>query len=282
MQKKQAAGVDTRAMVPIYVSLFIFLCTCVFPWISIPVLKYSKLQTTYTFWNMDQCIENIQKSIHISGMPHMEPFSEAELEVLLQISLGMKIVAGILMILMLLCGLVAYFKKKKGVVFVRCAFVCSGLTSAAAFGAMGMANLFLNERMEKPNSFLNMTLQSCVQMTAWQYAQLILSVLMCIFAGKLLDTQAEYKTQKFIERSVKEDKKIGKRTWVAMALILTAIPFVIFFGIFFLNDRSEIFISLCIIGLAMIPFAMVFEQRRPQARELLLIAVMAAIAVVGR
>lgn len=67
-----------------------------------------------------------------------------------------------------------------------------------------------------------------------------------------------------------------------MALILVAIPFVIFFGIFFLNDRSEIFIALCIIGLAMIPFFMVFEERKPQAREILLIAVMAAIAVVGR
>ena len=81
---------------------------------------------------------------------------------------------------------------------------------------------------------------------------------------------------------MKVDRKIGKRTWTAMALILVAIPFVIFFGIFFLNDRSEVFIALCIIGLAMIPFFMVFEERKPQAREILLIAVMAAIAVVGR
>lgn len=55
-----------------------------------------------------------------------------------------------------------------------------------------------------------------------------------------------------------------------------------FFGIFFLNDRSASFIALCIIGLAMIPFCMIFEDRKPQAREVLLIAVMAAIAVVGR
>ena len=282
MQKKQATGIDTRAMMPVYVSLFIFLCTCVLPWISIPVLKYSKLQTTYTFWNMEQCIENIQKSIGVNEMFYMESFSEAELNMLVQISLGMKVMAGALMILMLLCGLVSYIKKKKGAVFVKCAFGCSALTSVAAFVAIGMANLYLNGRMGRPNNFITMTLQSCVQMTAWQYAQLILSIIMCVFADKLLDTQAEYKTQKFIERSIKEDKKLGKRTWVAMFLILIAIPFVIFFGIFFLNDRSEIFISLCIIGLAMIPFAMVFEQRRPQAREILLIAVMAEIAVVGR
>ena len=65
-------------------------------------------------------------------------------------------------------------------------------------------------------------------------------------------------------------------------MILFAIPCLIFFGIFFLNDRSASFIALCIIGLAMIPFCMIFEDRKPQAREVLLIAVMAAIAVVGR
>ena len=31
------------------------------PWISIPVLKYSKLPTTYTFWNFDECVQNVKK-----------------------------------------------------------------------------------------------------------------------------------------------------------------------------------------------------------------------------
>ena len=66
------------------------------------------------------------------------------------------------------------------------------------------------------------------------------------------------------------------------ALILTAIPAVIFFGIFFLNDRSDYFIFLCIIILSMLPFFLVFENRRPQAREVVVIAVMAALAVAGR
>ena len=152
----------------------------------------------------------------------------------------------------------------------------------AAFCCIGAANLFINERMGRESNFINLTIHSYIQLTAWQYAQLILSVLMLIWAGKLLDTQAEYEVQKYIERSVKKDRGMGKRTLTAMVLILVAIPFVIFFGIFFLNDRSEIFISLCIIGLAMIPFFMVFEERKPQAREILLIAVMAAIAVAGR
>lgn len=282
MQKNQTAGVDTRAMIPIYVSIFIFLCSCVFPWISIPALKYSKVETTYTFWNMKQCIYNIQKSSRENGMIHVKPFSDKMLDFLAQLCTGMKVMAGILMILMLLCCLISYVQKKKGIIFVKIVFICSSLTPILAFLVIFMANIYLNKEMGRPIAFITMTLQSTIQMTAWQYAQLILSVLMYFFADKLLDTQSEYKIQVFIDRRMKADRKIGKRTWVAMLIILIAIPFIIFFGIFFLNDRSEIFISLCIIGLSMVPFAMVFEQRKPQARELLLIAVMSAIAVVGR
>lgn len=282
MQKKQAAGVDTRAMLPLYVSLYNFLCFCVFPWISIPVLKYSKLETTYTFWNTKQCIDNIQTSIKGNGMLNMELLPEEEIHMFYNFSMGIKTAAALLMILMLFNGILSYIKRKKVLLFVKISFSCSALASFGAFLAVWMINLYLNGKMGRPNTFLNMTLHSYVQMTAWQYAQLILSVLMFFLAGRLLDTGAEYEVQTYIERSEKEDRHIGKRTVAAMLLILIAIPFVIFFGIFFLNDRSEIFISLCIIGLAMIPFAMVFEQRRPQARELLLIAVMAAIAVVGR
>lgn len=41
-------------------------------------------------------------------------------------------------------------------------------------------------------------------------------------------------------------------------------------------------ISMVIIVLAMLPFIVVFEGRKPQARELVIIAVLVAIAVVGR
>jgi energy-coupling factor transport system ATP-binding protein len=65
-------------------------------------------------------------------------------------------------------------------------------------------------------------------------------------------------------------------------LILFTIPATIFLGIFFLDDRQFYFISLLIILQTMIPFALKFERRKPQARELVLIAVLCAIAVAGR
>ncbi len=73
-----------------------------------------------------------------------------------------------------------------------------------------------------------------------------------------------------------------KRALISALLILLAIPATIFIGIYFLNDRKYYFISLLIIIYAMIPFAMIFESRKPLARELVIIAVLTAIAVAGR
>jgi len=76
--------------------------------------------------------------------------------------------------------------------------------------------------------------------------------------------------------------KLNKRTLLSLVLIVFLIPATIWFGIHFLNDRSYYFISLLIVIYTTIPFFMVFENRKPQARELIILAVMVAIAVAGR
>ena len=79
-----------------------------------------------------------------------------------------------------------------------------------------------------------------------------------------------------------EKRRLSKRTILAAILVILCIPVVITININFLNDRSYYVTSLIIIALAMIPFALVFEGRKPMARELVVIAVMVAIAVGGR
>jgi energy-coupling factor transport system substrate-specific component len=74
----------------------------------------------------------------------------------------------------------------------------------------------------------------------------------------------------------------NKRTLISAILILLVIPATIMFGVFVLDDRKYYFISLLIILYTMLPFALVFERRKPQARELIIIAVLTAIAVAGR
>ncbi|MEG0257105.1 MAG: ECF transporter S component [Christensenella sp.] len=83
-------------------------------------------------------------------------------------------------------------------------------------------------------------------------------------------------------RTIKEDTKLSKRTIAAAIMILLCIPLTLAVGIFCFEDRNYYLISIIIVALSIIPFALVFESRKPQARELVIIAVLVAIAVAGR
>ena len=80
----------------------------------------------------------------------------------------------------------------------------------------------------------------------------------------------------------KSHRKPTKRTLWATFFILLLIPITIYIGDCFFGGRKYYFISLLIILETMIPFCMVFESRKPKARELIVISVLCAIAVAGR
>ena len=73
----------------------------------------------------------------------------------------------------------------------------------------------------------------------------------------------------------------GGSLWTAF-LILLIIPLTIYMGVSVMGDRKYYFISILIILEAVIPFCMVFEKRKPKAREIVVISVLCAIAVAGR
>lgn len=77
-------------------------------------------------------------------------------------------------------------------------------------------------------------------------------------------------------------RKLSKRTAAAGAMILLAIPLTIYVGVYFLGDRKYYFISLLIVLETLLPFFLIFEGRKPQARELVTISVLCAIGVAGR
>ncbi len=76
--------------------------------------------------------------------------------------------------------------------------------------------------------------------------------------------------------------KPSKNIFLMAIFMLLAIPFTIYLGNLFSFDRKYYAISLLIIMETLIPFCMLFEKRRPQARELVLISVLCALGVAGR
>lgn len=83
-------------------------------------------------------------------------------------------------------------------------------------------------------------------------------------------------------RQTSAERKLDKRTVAATVIALIVIPLTIYFGVSFLADRKYYFISLLIILETLIPFCAVFESRKPQAREIVVISVLCAIGVAGR
>jgi len=73
-----------------------------------------------------------------------------------------------------------------------------------------------------------------------------------------------------------------KRTIVSSFIIFGLIPLTIFIGVKFLDQSKYMIVSLLILIYTMVPFFMVFERRRPKAREIVLIAMMSALTVVAQ
>ncbi len=70
-----------------------------------------------------------------------------------------------------------------------------------------------------------------------------------------------------------------KRTKASSLIIFILIPATIAAGCIFLDNERYMVISLALLVYTMIPFFMVFEKRKPKAREIVLIAMMAAVTV---
>ena len=80
---------------------------------------------------------------------------------------------------------------------------------------------------------------------------------------------------------IKEKTKPSKTTVISSLIILFLIPLTIYAGVIF-GDRKYYFTSLLILLEAMVPFFMLFESRKPKARELVVISVLCALGVAGR
>ncbi|MBA2941943.1 ATP-binding cassette domain-containing protein [Paenibacillus sp. CGMCC 1.16610] len=100
--------------------------------------------------------------------------------------------------------------------------------------------------------------------------------------SRLTKKEADFPKSDATDQTPIDKRKLSQRTIIASFMILLIIPLTIWFGIYYLNDRKYYFISLLVILETMLPFVMLFESRKPQARELIVIAVLCAIAVAGR
>ncbi len=97
----------------------------------------------------------------------------------------------------------------------------------------------------------------------------LIGVFVCLFGGKRKEIEGR-------------KEKISKRTLVSSIFVLILIPLTIFAGVFVFDDRRYYFISVLIILEILIPYFISFSNKKPQARELVIISVLCALAVCSR
>ena len=75
-------------------------------------------------------------------------------------------------------------------------------------------------------------------------------------------------------------KKTSPRFWLSLAILVVLVPLAVWF--FSRFDRKYYLSGLTVIVLTMVAFFLHFESRKPQARELVILAVLCALAVGSR
>ena len=111
----------------------------------------------------------------------------------------------------------------------------------------------------------------------WLYGAFVVSLFLCAAFISRRSQRTDYLLQQ-----PREKRKLTKRTVVATVMILLLIPLTLFVGVFYLQSKKYYFIALLILLETMVPFFLVFEGRKPKARELVVIAVLCALGVAGR
>lgn len=148
------------------------------------------------------------------------------------------------------------------------AAVCGVVALAAYFYALNTESF--NEMLGQNGVTVLGVKQLCV------YGVVVLSlILAAVFLGS-------GKPPKAARLPVQTRQKLPKRTLAAVVLIVFLIPVTLYLGLILLDNKQYYITALAVLIECMLPFFMVFEGRKPKARELVIISVLCALAIAGR
>ena len=270
-QVKTGTGADSWVMAAVWLCVAMAANAAFAPWFSIPELAYQGLSDQFSLWRVGESVD-LARQLYLVQAPELLTLDGGMLVGLRATQLA----AGLSIPALLLSALLAWRRKKCATASVRLSALLALLSVAGAAVVLVRLSGVLNAALGQGNTFWDLTVFSHMQLTGFACGQGAAGLALLLGAGRLLNTQR-------VElASVPTVRGMGRRTRLAAGVILVLIPLLIAFGIVFLKGRSYYFISICVIVAAMLPFFAAFEDRRPQARELVLISSLVVIATAGR
>ena len=112
--------------------------------------------------------------------------------------------------------------------------------------------------------------------------QLYLYVILIAALGVFIAAIGRRSAPSIMLQVEEKKRRLDKRTQLAAVLIVLLIPLTLFGGVSYLGNQHYNIMALLVLLECMAPFFLVFEGRKPKARELVIIAVLCAIGVAGR
>ena len=147
---------------------------------------------------------------------------------------------------------------------------------AAVFGAIAVVLYFYAAKTMDYGEMLGMdglTPIGVRQLCVYGLVILSLVVTAAMLGGRRATT---------VSQPPKERRRLSKRTVAAVAVTLIFIPLTLYFGTVVIPNKQYYITATAILLECMLPFFLVFEGRKPKARELVIISVLCALAVAGR
>ena len=112
--------------------------------------------------------------------------------------------------------------------------------------------------------------------------QLLLYLVLIVSLGGFIAAIGRRSAPSAVLQTPAKQRNLSKRTLLATVLILVCIPLTIFAGVMYLGNKHYNITALLVLLECMLPFFLIFEGRKPKARELVVIAVLCAMGVAGR
>lgn len=114
-----------------------------------------------------------------------------------------------------------------------------------------------------------------MQQLAVYWVFLLCLILTACFLGK----KAAPKAERIVP---KEKRRLPRRTVASVFLILLAVPLTLIVGVEYFGQQHYYLTALTVLLECSLPFFLVFEGKRPKARELVVVSVLCSLSVAGR
>ncbi len=114
----------------------------------------------------------------------------------------------------------------------------------------------------------------------WRIYAVDLGVILSFWIAAILIVPQKRLGSEIIVNSPKRRK--GRGLLFGALTLFILMPLTVLLGLYIFDDKKYYFISFLLVLEAMLPFALSFEKRKPQAREIVVISVLCAIGIAGR